>query len=220
VYPAHLLHEWSGLRAVGALCHEVAEALYAGPEAGKAIWRFGAEAARYGIQGPSALLLLNVVNDFRVNARYLAEYPGASPFLRALYAHGTELHPKNDVRGRRDAERPLSHHLFLDALIARWTRERWPDVDRPAANAAAGAVGRVWSDRAEATGAETLSELADRLVRILPAYAELVQRSREELEEEARRARERPEADPRELEPPEPSDDEPIEEDTSADEAE
>src|SRR5205823_1263642 len=38
VYPAHLLQEWSGLRTVGALCHEVAEALYAGPEAGKAIW--------------------------------------------------------------------------------------------------------------------------------------------------------------------------------------
>jgi hypothetical protein len=220
VYPAHLLHEWSGLRAVGALCHEVAEALYAGPEAGKAIWRFAAEAARFGIQQPSALLLLNVANDFRVNARYLAEYPGASPFLRALYAHGTELHPKNDVRGRRDAERPLTHHLFLDALIARWVRERWPDVDRPGAESAAGAVRRVWDDIGEAARAETLSDLADRLVAVLPAYGELVQRSREEMEEEAKRARERSEPEARDLEPPEPADDEPIDEDTSAEEAE
>jgi hypothetical protein len=219
VYPAHLLHEWNGLRAVGALCHEVAEALYAGPEASKAIWRFAAEAARFGIQQPSALLLLNVANDFRVNAQYLAEYPGASPFLRALYAQGTELHPKNDVRGRRDAEHPLSHHLFLDGLIARWVRDRWPDVDRPDAASAAGAVGRVWNDIAEAARAETLSDLADRLVRVLPTYADLVQRSREEMEEEARRVRERPEAS-REFEPPEPADDEPIDEDTSSDETE
>ncbi|HEY3110672.1 MAG TPA: hypothetical protein VGL23_18080, partial [Chloroflexota bacterium] len=85
---------------------------------------------------------------------------------------------------------------------------------------AAGAVARVWGDIAEAARAETLSDLADRLTRVLPAYAELVQRSREEMEEEARRARERPEPEARELEPPEPADDEPIEEDTSADEAE
>src|SRR5207248_3348307 len=75
VYPAHLLHELPGTRAVGALCHEIAEALYAGPEAGKALRRFVTEAARFGIEPASAMLLVNVVNDFRVNARYLRDYP-------------------------------------------------------------------------------------------------------------------------------------------------
>ena len=199
VYPAHLLHEWSGTRAVGALVHEVAEAVHAGPDAGKAIYRFATEATRYRIEHGSALLLLNVVNDFRVNRRYLAQYPGASPFLRSLYAQGTDLHPKNDVRGRRSAERPLSHHVFLDALIGRWVEQTWPEVERPTDPRAAEPVRRVWADVTHAAEAETMAECAERLRTILPLYGQLVARSREELAEEQRRARPEDEAEP---EPP------------------
>lgn len=220
VYPAHLLHEWTGLRAVGALCHEVAEALYAGPEAGKAIWRFGMEAARFGVEQGSATLLLNVVNDFRVNTRYLTEYPGAAPFLRALYAHGTELHPKNDVRGRRSAERPLSHHVFLDGLIGRWVGETFPGVDRGGGEGAEAAVRRVWGSLQHASAAETLADCAERLVDLLPIYGEMVARSREELAEEQKRPRDRDEEEARVPEPPRPSDEDSIEEDTTTDEAE
>ena len=205
VYPAHLLHEWTGTRAIGALCHEVAEALYAGPEAGKALWRFTHEAGRYGIEQGSAMLLLNVVNDFRVNGLYLRDYPGASPFLRALYAVGTELHPKNDVRGRRSPATPLSHHLFLDALIARWVRQTWPGLEREE-NPQSRRAGHAWAEVAAASAAPTLAECAERLVALLPVYAELVQRSREELEEETKRPRE-DSVDP-EYQPPPPSEDE------------
>ncbi|HZQ97708.1 MAG TPA: vWA domain-containing protein [Chloroflexota bacterium] len=206
VYPAHLLHEWSGVRAVGALCHEVAEALYAGPEAGKAIYRFATDATRYRVEHGSAVLLLNVVNDFRVNNRYLRAYPGASLFLRSLYAQGTELHPKNDVRGRRSAERPLSHHLFLDGLIARWIAGVWPDVDRSVDGRVADAVRRGWPDAAHAADADSMAECAGRLTALLPLYGQLIERSRQELAEEQRRP------PPNELEPePPPADEEPDE---------
>jgi hypothetical protein len=198
VYPAHLLHEWSGVRAVGALCHEVAEALYAGPEAGKAIYRFATDATRYRIEHGSAVLLLNVVNDFRVNNRYLRAYPGASLFLRSLYAQGTDLHPKNDVRGRRSAERPLSHHLFLDGLIARWIAGTWPDLERPVDGRVTDAVGRGWPGAAHAAEADSMAECAERLTALLPLYGQLVERSREELAEEQRRP------PPSELEPEPP----------------
>jgi len=218
VYPAHLLHEWSGTRAVGALCHEVAEALYAGPEAGKALWRFAHEAGRYGIEQGSAMLLLNVVNDFRVNGLYLRDYPGASSFLRALYALGTELHPKNDVRGRRSPAAPLSHHLFLDALIARWVRQTWPGLERES-NRQAHRAGQVWGDVVAAAAAPTMSECADRLTVLLPAYAELIQRSREELEEETKRPRQDT-VDPEYQPPPEMPDEEPSPADASEGERE
>lgn len=217
VYPAHLLHEWSGMRAVGALVHEVAEAVHAGPDAGKAIYRFATEATRYRVEHGSAVLLLNVVNDFRVNGRYLAQYPGAAPFLRSLYALGTELHPKNDVRGRRSAERPLSHHLFLDALIGHWVQGTWPEIERPVHPRAAEPLRKVWPDVARAIEAETLAECAERLLPLLPIYGQLVASSREELAAEQRRAR--PED---EVEPEPPSAEEEPEEDEwprSADEA-
>lgn len=196
VYPAHLLAEWSGTRVVGALVHEVAEAMHAGPDAGRAIYRFATTATRYRVEHGSAVLLLNVVNDFRVNRRYLAQYPGASAFLRSLYAHGTELHPKNDVRGRRSAERPLTHHAFLDGLIARWLEQTWPELERPADPRAGNAVRRVWADVAHAAEAETMAACAERLVAVLPVYGQMVARSREELAEEQRRARPEDELEP------------------------
>jgi hypothetical protein len=215
VYPGHLLPEWSGTRAVGALCHEVAEAMYAGPEAHRALWRFAHDAARFGIEQGSALLLLNVVNDFRVNGLYLKDFPGASAFLEALYAHETELHPKNDVRGRRNPTAPLTHHLFLDALIARWVRETWPSIERPG-NAQDRAAARVWRDVREAAEAATMAECAERLAAIVPVYAELIQRSREELAEETKKPRQ-DSPDP-EYTPPEPE--EPTPPSDSADGAE
>jgi hypothetical protein len=223
VYPGHLLHEWSGTRAVGALCHEVAEAVYAGPEAHRALRRFAHDAARFGVEQGSALLLLNVVNDFRVNGLYLKDFPGASAFLEALYAHETELHPKNDVRGRRNPTAPLTHHLFLDALIARWVRETWPSIERPG-NAQDRAAARVWREVREAAAATTMAECAERLAAIVPVYAELIQRSREELAEESKKPRQDspdPEYTPPEPEEPTPPSEsgEPADEESDAEEA-
>src|SRR5439155_19837162 len=137
---------------------------------------------------------------------YLRVYPGASLFLRSLYAQGTELHPKNDVRGRRSAERPLSHHIFLDGLIGRWVSGVWPEIERPVDGRVADAVRRAWPDVMHAAEAETMAECAERLTRLLPLYGQLVERSREELAEEARRPA------PSELEP-EPPEEEQEEED-------
>ena len=202
VYPAHLLREWTGTRAIGALCHEVAEACYAGPDAANAMGRFTVEAARFGIESGSATLFLNVANDFRVNSFYLRDYPGSSTFIRSLYEVGTELHPKTDVRGRRRSAEPLTHHRFLDGLIGHWVHATWPALDRPAHALARDAVDKVWPTVQHAATATTLIECAERLIPALQVYGELIARSREEMEREKRAAIDEP--PDRELEEPTP----------------
>lgn len=131
-YPAHLLGEWSGARVLGALCHEVAEAMFTGPAAAAVMREFGERAERLGLSAASALLLLNIVNDLRVNERYLAIRPGSAPFLRAVYREGLTLGPRVDLRRPGGGDRPLPHHQLLDAILRRWARRRWPEIATPA----------------------------------------------------------------------------------------
>jgi len=187
IYPARLLGEWSGTRIVGGLIHEVAEASYAGSGGVEGIAAFLGQAARHGIQNASALLLLNVVNDLRVNSRYLVDYPGADRFLRSLYGEAIDMHAKNDVRGRRSGADPLRHHLFLDALIGNWARTRWPEIRRPA-SPFDGQMPEVWPLLGPALAAEHLAGCAAAVAEILPRYGALVEASKRQLEEEARRA--------------------------------
>lgn len=195
VYPARLLTEWDGLRIVGGICHEVAEAMYAGSGAAQALLAFPAAAARFGVEAASASLLLNVVNDLRVNTRYIAEYPGAATFLRSLYLARTDLHPKTDVRGRQRGRDPLPHHYFLDAVLDRWLRTIWPDLVREG-NAQASTAVAVWPRIEEAIASESIAACAERLLAVLPMYGEVVARSRSQLEREAREAEPAAESEP------------------------
>ncbi|HLZ07032.1 MAG TPA: hypothetical protein VKT80_00450, partial [Chloroflexota bacterium] len=61
VYPPNLLDEWSAHRSLGALCHEIAEVLFSGPEASPVVARFVDTASHHGCEPRTALLLFNVV---------------------------------------------------------------------------------------------------------------------------------------------------------------
>jgi hypothetical protein len=207
VYPAHLLASWPGARAIGALCHEIAEALFAGPDAAAALTHFIDWGRRDGLEPSTSLLLLNVVNDFRVNRQYLALYPGSARFFRVLYTDGPDLHPKDDLRPTHGhlPSRPLAHHRFLDALIRIWTGETWPDLKvAPSSDGLiVDAVRRAWPAVMAAAATDSLASCAESVRRgLLPLYTTLVERSRRELAEV------RDEDDNREFEPPARSDDE------------
>ena len=81
-YPPLFLEAWPGPRVVGALLHEVAEVLYSGPEAVSIGMDFGRKSMLYGCSITSARLLLNAVNDLRVNRLYLAAFPGEQALPR------------------------------------------------------------------------------------------------------------------------------------------
>ncbi len=219
VYPPNLLTEWPASRALGALCHEVAEVLFSGREAVGVFERFTAQAGELRCPPPSAQLLLNAINDLRINRLYLEQFPGSRRYFRALYRSAT-LVPKDDLRAGdlaihrgRPTPRPLPHHLFVDALTVRWAATLAPTTEPGGAvedERVRRALARCWPAVERAIAAADLADLAE-IVRqdVLPVYAELVEASADDLR--------RTVAEESEPEPPSPSD-EPDEEETSGDE--
>ncbi|MBI2938805.1 MAG: hypothetical protein HYY04_00070, partial [Chloroflexi bacterium] len=211
-YPRFVLSLWPGDRVVGAVCHEVAEALFSGPDAARVFEEFGRRAARLGCETRSAELLLNAINDLRVNRLYLAAYPGSAPFLRAVYASGTELHRKDDQPAAQPGAVVMPHHQFVDALTCRWAREQWGlEAPKPTLDPVQRALDQCWPAIRLAIAQDALASLADRVAdSVLATYHALIRLGQEMLAEAARRAAEAPEEEP---EPRSESDDEEAPED-------
>ena len=178
-YPAQLLGEWSTGRLVGAICHETAEARYTGVRGSTVVGRWLRAQSQKGLHAGTAMLLVNTINDMRVNRLYLRGYPGARGFFRELYSDVPELHPKDD---RRDAPRErgarLAHHLFVDALTDRWAREQWgeqhPDDDLP--DVVRRATEKVWSSVERAAESDDIEKMLDVIrKKVVPAYRKLVE---------------------------------------------
>ena len=125
-YPAQLLGEWSIPRLIGAICHQTAEARYTGTKGANAISRWLRSQGRHGLSFKTGLLLVNTINDMRINRLYMNSYPGAHQFLKELYCEVPELHKKED-REALQAIGPggCAHHFFLAALTDRWAQEEW-----------------------------------------------------------------------------------------------
>ena len=176
-YPPLFLEAWPGRRVVGALLHEVAEALFSGAEAADVFARFAREATGFGCAEATAALLLNAVNDLRVNRLYLSRYPGSGRFLAEVYATGLPLDRQDDVPQEGRPIGGLPHHRYLVALTNRWARATWPDVAEPVdvAGAVDRALRRTWPAIRRAVDARTVDE-CETIVRteVLPVYAELV----------------------------------------------
>lgn len=205
VYPQSLLAEWPNARSIGALCHEIAEVLYSGKESVEVFRVFADDAGQMGVERDSAELLLNAINDLRVNRMYLRAYPGARRYLASLY-HAETLVPKTDVTGNRSSAAPLPHHRFVDALTARWATGLNQTEPPPVEDRVRRSVERAWPAVERAVAAEALSDLADLVQRdVLPIYADLLSASREQVRNAA------PPED-EEQEPPAPPDDESVDE--------
>jgi len=183
VYPPNLLAEWSTYRSLGALCHEIAEVLFSGREAGRVVPEFVQRAAAQGCEPHAAGILLNTVNDLRVNERYLERYPGSRRFLSAVYGRAQPLDPLNDPAAR-SSRNPLPHHALLSALTGRWAARLGLPIASPDER-----VRRVsdtlWPAVTRAIAAASLDDLAQIvLVEVLPAYTELLRRGLDEAKRE------------------------------------
>jgi hypothetical protein len=182
VYPPNLLAEWPSERSLGALCHEIAEVFYSGTDAIRVFQAFATAAEAQGCARQSALLLLNAINDLRVNRLYLRHFPGGRRYLLSVYREEA-LEPKDDLPGARGGAKRLPHHQFVDALTARWAAEVAGQtasigVDERVQRSLA----RVWPAIARAIAADDLETLASTIqVDVLPVYADLLAASREEL---------------------------------------
>lgn len=178
-YPAQLLGEWSTGRLIGAICHETAEARYTGAHGSSIVGRWLRAQSQKGLPAGTAMLLVNTINDMRVNRIYLQNYPGARGFFRELYSEVPELHPKDDRADNPPAsEGRLAHHLFVDALTDRWSREEWgqqaPADDVP--EVVRRATDKAWSSVQKAAESDDIEKMLD-LIRkkVVPAYRKLVE---------------------------------------------
>lgn len=179
-YPANLLPEWPLHRSLGALCHEIAEVLFSGRAAVGVFEDFIGRAITRGCEIRSAELLLNAINDLRVNRLYMEQFPGSRPYFRELY-RGTTLIQKNDVDQRHVASQVLPHHAFIDALTNRWSAEL--DGSKPdniPDDRARRALTRCWPAIARAVACDDLANLAQIVqAEVFPVYLELVTASKE-----------------------------------------
>ena len=180
IYPQHLLTQWTAWRMVGAICHEAAEARYTGVGGSSEVAAWLRRAGRHALSAPSAHLLVNTVNDMRVNGLYLRRYPGSKGFLQALYADDPELHAKDDLRLPPgldlDRYRP-PHHAYVDALSLLWIDSIWPgSVKGPAlASAVSQAVKQTWAQVIEAAGSDDVGGMLAKLEnKVVEVYADLV----------------------------------------------
>jgi hypothetical protein len=186
VYPPGLLGEWPADRSLGALCHEIAEVFYSGHAAIDVVRDFARAAASLGCSERSATLLLNTVNDLRVNRLYLSAFPGSRRFFEAVY-QSAALVPKDDLSGHGPVGRDLPHHAFLDAVTTRWAaglRQRGDAADLPPVldDRVRRALHRCGMAIDRAIGTDDLAALADIVQsQVLPTYVDLLVASKEEI---------------------------------------
>ena len=178
-YPPLFLATWPADRVIGALVHEVAEVLYSGEE-GLAVFAQVARAAgAYRVSEASARLLLNAINDLRVNRLYIRSHPGASRYLAAVYTEGTQLERPDDFPPERRPTGGLPHHQYLDAITARWAATVWPGPAAPRPpDAVADAVRRTGGAIDRAIASDTLADAGAIVTRdVLPIFSTLVEAS-------------------------------------------
>jgi len=181
-YPPNLLAEWPGPRSLGALCHEIAEVLFSGSAAIPLFERFVGWASARGCDPRSASLLLNAVNDLRVNRLYLEQFPGSRRYFATLY-RSLSLLPKNDLNLGRRKVGPLPHHALIDALTKRWASSLVAEPAEPITDERVRrALTRIWPSIEEAITCDDLDSLT-RIVQsaIFPTFQELLQASLDEL---------------------------------------
>lgn len=172
-YPARAILGAPRQRVLGALFHEAAEVRFSGPEAARLFPRYVQRAVELGCPPAAAELLLNAVNDVRVNRLYSERFPGAAPHLARAYA--TPPLAGASEAGGEGAGGPL-HQRFAEALVRRWAAEVLPDLPLPREDLLVRTVlDRVWPAVTAAAQERELARCLEAAVEgVLPAYLELV----------------------------------------------
>lgn len=180
-YPARVLNSWAGTSVVGAICQQMGEAQHTGVMGERALQSFSRVAP---LAFAAVMPFARMVNELRVNRMHLERHPGSARFLRALYVDN----PQWSSARRRST--PLREQV-QQGLLDRWLHEVWPDRARPMhiGDTADRYVDVLWPGVWDALRRDSLPQMLDVLARrMLPILHDLV-------EEDARRALDRPEAE-------------------------
>jgi hypothetical protein len=170
-YPARAIPGAPRQRVLGALFHEAAEVRFSGPEAARLFPLYVQRAVELGCPLAAAELLLNAVNDVRVNRLYSERFPGAAWYLARAYAA-----PEDAISSGDEGNPGALHQRFAEALVRRWAAQVLPDLllprEEPLLRAA---LDRVWPAVAAAAQEPALEGcLALTIERVLPVYLELI----------------------------------------------
>ena len=180
-YPSRVLDTWAGTSVVGAICQQMGEAQHTGVMGERALQSFSRIAP---VAFAAVMPFARFVNELRVNRMHLERHPGSARFLRALYADN----PQWSSARRRST--PLREQV-QQGLLDRWLHEVWPESARPMriGGTANRYVDVLWPGVRDALRRDALPQMLDVLARrMLPILHDLV-------EEDARRAVDRPEGD-------------------------
>ena len=191
-YPRALLSEWPPELMVAGLAHEAGEVRFTGKAGAMATARWIEHHASPAVSAAALTLLVNVVNDMRVNRLQMGRYPGIGRLFKRLYGRAVELEPMTDVSGIRDTGGVPLHHQFLDAHIHAWTERQWPgERSAPALDSAAARAfdATLAPVRRAAACAEVSALLEELTEEVLPTYGALVVAEHEARRQAAEQAR-------------------------------
>ena len=186
-YPRTLLAVWPPAKVLGAVCHEIAEVYHSGRAGAEVFYEFARAGEAAGVDPKAAILLMNAVNDLRVNRLYMKEFAGSRPFFAALYAEQQSLDPKDDVERRRPGSMELPHHQYLNALTHRWAGGIWPSQPQPDwPESTNRALEYTWPAVVRAFETDSLETTAAILLEsVLPTYVYLYAQSQEIMKADA-----------------------------------
>ena len=199
-YPSALLSEWPLEKLVAALSHEAAEARFTGDAGARLVAGWIERLGRQGLSRNTLGLLVNTVNDMRVNRLQMERYPGLRRLFKLLYREHSRPQQTADLPRPAAAhhERALPHQ-YVDGLIHAWTEEEWPGgspTPKPARRVRR-ALDRTAGSALRAARQDSVADLLEAVeVHLLPSYEALVR-----AEHEARRRASR--AAPRQATPDE-----------------
>ena len=182
-YPNALLSEWPMEKLVAALSHEVAEARFTGEEGARLVARWIERVGQRGLSPSTLGLLVNTVNDMRVNRLQMERYPAVRRLLELLYREHPGLEQRADLPGPAAAQyqQPL-HHQYVDGLIYAWTEREWPGSSSPPklAQRVRRALRQTASPALRAAEQNSLADVLETLeIHVLRSYEALVLAERE-----------------------------------------
>ena len=180
-YPTGLVSEWPMEKLIAAMSHEAAEARFTGAAGAQTTARWIERMVPRGLTPAALALLVNTVNDMRVNRLQLARYPRLRPLYQRLYEESEGVEAGSPDGRDDDAAGPPPHRQYVDGLLDAWIDRQWPGSgdDAGLPPAATRAVDRTVRAALRAAEHDRIEDLLEAIeTGVLPTYEALIQAER------------------------------------------
>ncbi len=180
-YPTGLLSEWPMEKLIAAMSHEAAEARFTGAAGAQTTARWIERMIPRGLTPAALSLLVNTVNDMRVNRLQIARYPGLAPLFQRLYEESAGVEAAAPDGQDDEAAGPPLPHQYVDGLLDAWMDRQWPGSggDARLAPGAKQAVDQTIRAALAAAEHDRIEDLLEAIeIHVLPTYEALIQEER------------------------------------------